>query len=50
MNTQGVTTTFSVDPTPEAVFDAISNVRGWWLGEIERKLIATGGGQPVVFA
>jgi len=33
MNHQDFTTAFLVDKTPEEVFAAINNVRGWWAGE-----------------
>ena len=35
MSNQNFTATFSVDKTPQQVFDAINDVRGWWTGDIE---------------
>ena len=35
MTTKDFTTTILVDNTPEEVFNAINNVRGWWSAEIE---------------
>jgi hypothetical protein len=35
MNPANFTTTFTVDQTAEEAFAAITNVRGWWSGEIE---------------
>ena len=35
MNNRNYTTAFTVDQTPEEVFAAINNVRGWWSEEIE---------------
>jgi Activator of Hsp90 ATPase homolog 1-like protein len=34
MTSQSFTTSFSVDQAPEEVFKAITNVRGWWTGDI----------------
>jgi hypothetical protein len=61
MSTQDYSIAFTVDASPEEVFAAVNNVRGWWSGEIEgptdqlggqftyrylRELITSGRGQP----
>jgi hypothetical protein len=35
MKTSNFTTALLVDETPEEVFNAVNNVRGWWSQEIE---------------
>ena len=35
MKEQSLTVAFSVTQSPQQVFDAINNVRGWWTGDIE---------------
>lgn len=35
MTNKNYTTSYTVDQSPEQVFAAITNVRGWWSGEID---------------
>jgi Activator of Hsp90 ATPase homolog 1-like protein len=35
MKAKGFTTSFEVDQSPNDIFDAINNVRGWWSGNIQ---------------
>ena len=35
MKNKSFTTAFLVSQTPEEVFDAVNDVRGWWSGEID---------------
>ena len=35
--TKSYSTAFTVDKSPEQVFEAVNNVRGWWTGEIRGK-------------
>lgn len=39
----GFTTVLSVDATPDEAFAAITNVRGWWTGDIEGLTDELGG-------
>jgi hypothetical protein len=36
MEAKSYATSFTVDQSPQEVYDAINNVRGWWSGEIQR--------------
>jgi short-subunit dehydrogenase len=42
MKNQNFTTTILVDQTPQEVFEAVNDVRGWWSGEIDGRTDALG--------
>lgn len=42
LGSTGFTTTFFVSQTPQQVFEAINNVRGWWQGQLEGDFNKTG--------
>ena len=50
MNNSDFTATILVDQSPEEAFDAINNVRGWWIDEIEGKSEKLGDEFAVHFA
>ena len=39
---ESFTTTFVVDKSPQEVFDAVTNVRAWWTGEVEGRSAKVG--------
>lgn len=43
MNKQDFTTAFTVDQTPDEVFQAINDVLSWWSGEVEGDTAKLGG-------
>lgn len=43
MKNQSFTNSFTVDQSPEEVFKAINNVRGWWSGEVDGDTDRIGG-------
>lgn len=50
MSQQNYTTSFTVDQSPEEVFAAVNNVRGWWSEEIEGSTDQLGAEFTVRFA
>jgi uncharacterized protein YndB with AHSA1/START domain len=43
MSGKDYTTSFTVDQSPERVFNAVTNVRGWWSGQIDGPTDKLGG-------